>query len=247
MNEAPPPSSPVGFTGKLIHRPLQTPGRALPLAQARNLGARIAQGEQLVFLDVDCIPARELLADYAAGLKGCQAAIAMGEVYYLPAPLPALWRKEDLVEQGASHPARRYLRNELALQTQDYHLFWSLNFAVSKQTFWDIGGFDENFHGYGAEDTDFAFGAQAAGVPLLWVKGAAVFHQYHGSYSPPLQHFSDIIQNARVFYQKWRRWPMEKWLQQFADAGYIRWSVHSSALDCLSVPTHEAVQAARCG
>ena len=62
--------------------------RGLPLAQARNAGARqaIAAGaELLVFLDVDCIPGRGLLERYgdAAASVGADALLC-GPVAYLP-------------------------------------------------------------------------------------------------------------------------------------------------------------------
>jgi GT2 family glycosyltransferase len=245
MNEPISPA-PENFRGRLIRKPLQISETPLPLAQARNLGATTAQGEILVFLDVDCIPASGLVMDYRYALEQTPGAIAMGEVYYLPNSLPTNWNEGYLRYKGRPHPARTYLKNSAIQETQDYHLFWSLNFAVSRKTFWDtIGGFDEQFQGYGAEDTDFALTAQDSGVPLVWVKDAATFHQYHEQYSPPLQHFSDIIRNAQVFYQKWGRWVMENWLQQFADAGYIHWSGSSEQLDILRLPTKEAIAAAR--
>ena len=56
---------------------------ALPLAAARNAAARAAVGDQLIFLDMDCIPVPELVADYA-GFLDAQDALLMGEVLYLP-------------------------------------------------------------------------------------------------------------------------------------------------------------------
>ena len=56
---------------------------ALPLAAARNAAARAAVGEHLVFLDMDCIPTPDLVADYA-GFLATQDALLMGEVMYLP-------------------------------------------------------------------------------------------------------------------------------------------------------------------
>jgi len=46
---------------------------ALPLARARNRAALAAAGDRLVFLDVDCIPHPELIADYARALDGSAA------------------------------------------------------------------------------------------------------------------------------------------------------------------------------
>ncbi len=40
-------------------------GGELPLAAARNLGARATHAEHIVFLDVDCIPGEQLVETYA--------------------------------------------------------------------------------------------------------------------------------------------------------------------------------------
>ena len=74
---------------------------------------------------------------------------------------------------------------------------------------------------YGAEDTDFGFRADAAGIDLRFVGGTGAFHQYHEVYSPPLQHFDDIVRNARLFHAKWRKWPMQGWLEAFSAAKLI--------------------------
>ena len=65
-------------------RQISIPGNELPLARARNLVADAAQGEVLIFLDVDCIPAPDLIAEYAAATTS-GTGLTMGEVMYLPA------------------------------------------------------------------------------------------------------------------------------------------------------------------
>lgn len=100
-------------------------------------------------------------------------------------------------------------------------LFWSLAFAVRAATYDRIGGFDESFSGYGAEDTDLAFRADAAGVPILFLGGPRAYHQHHGSYDPPLQHFRDIVANAARFHARHGFWPMDGWLDGFARLGLI--------------------------
>ena len=61
---------------------------ALPLAHARNLGARTALdrgAELLIFLDVDCIPGREMIGRYvAAHRRTDRPALLCGPVTYLP-------------------------------------------------------------------------------------------------------------------------------------------------------------------
>jgi GT2 family glycosyltransferase len=104
----------------------------------------------------------------------------------------------------------------------DYELFWSLSFALTSQTWFDIGGFDEAYLGYGGEDTDFARRAQAAGTVLAWVGDAQAFHQYHPVSSPPVEHVADIVRNAALFHERWGAWCMEGWLDEFERRGLVR-------------------------
>ncbi|MFE4108596.1 glycosyltransferase family 2 protein [Almyronema epifaneia] len=244
MNEQPQPP-PDFFTGAYTTTEIHSITTLLPLAQARNQGAKVAKGDRLIFLDVDCIPAGDFLTDYEQAFASVADAILMGTVYYLKTALPPDWSKTDLVAQGQPHPARLYLPAGVLQFTHDYHLFWSLNFGLHKAVWHQIGGFDESFQGYGAEDTDFAFVAKAQGVPLAWLGGGTAFHQYHPSYSPPLQHFYDILRNAQVFHCKWQWWPMAKWLQQFVDAGYIEWSPAAATIGLVAEPSKQAIAAAR--
>ena len=89
--------------------------------------------------------------------------------------------------------ATQWLWNQWATRTQhgrrpptatssasaDYELLWSLSFTLTAAAWRRIGGFYDRFRGYGAEDTDFALTARAAGVPMRWVGGAHAFHQFH--------------------------------------------------------------------
>ena len=100
-------------------------------------------------------------------------------------------------------------------------LFWSLAFAIRRSRFEELGGFDEAFVGYGAEDTDFGFRAERAQIPLIFVGGAIACHQYHDSYDPPVQHFDDIVRNATIFKARWGWSPMQGWLDAFVAMGLI--------------------------
>jgi GT2 family glycosyltransferase len=101
-------------------------------------------------------------------------------------------------------------------------MFWSLSFATSASTWRRIGGFCEDYTGYGGEDTDFGQLARQAGVELCWVGDAWAFHQHHPKRSPPTEHLDDILRNAELFHRRWGWWPMEGWLAEFADAGLVR-------------------------
>ncbi|WP_240917588.1 glycosyltransferase family 2 protein [Phycicoccus sp. HDW14] len=103
----------------------------------------------------------------------------------------------------------------------DVTLFWSLSFAVTADDVARIGGFDERYAGYGAEDTDVGQRLARAGGRLLFVGGAEAVHQFHPSPSPPVQHVTDIVANATTFADTWGWWPMEGWLEQFRELGLV--------------------------
>ncbi|MBX7454726.1 glycosyltransferase family 2 protein [Mycolicibacterium sp. 3033] len=197
---------------------------ALPLARARNVGARAALdrgAELLIFLDVDCIPGRDLIGRYLdAHRRVEQPALLCGPVTYLP-PAPGGYPLDRLDELTDPHPARPTPPAGV-LQTEPNHdLFWSLSFACSAATWMGLAGFCEDYSGYGGEDTDFGSSAAAQGVPMVWVGGAHAYHQHHPVSDPPVEHLAAIVTNARVFRRRWGRWPMMGWLDAFEHDGLI--------------------------
>jgi hypothetical protein len=205
----------------------------LPLSAARNLGARTAidaGAEVLVFLDVDCIPSSSLVQRYAAVLgprterssRTDPPVVACGEVTYLPpVPDPAKYWRQDLRRLARPHPARPTLGRREVRVADDLRLFWSLSFALTATDWVRLGGFSEDYVGYGAEDTDFGQRLGAAQGTMLWVGGAAAYHQHHPSPSPPLQHVVAIVANANRFRREWGWFPMEGWLDSFAELGLV--------------------------
>lgn len=213
----------------------------LPLAAARNAAANAATGEHLLFLDVDCIPMSGLLAAMS-GVLEAEEALVCAQVRYLGRDdARSEWEEADLLTRSAGHPARRF--PDVGVRRIDNAgLFWSLVFGIRRSLYLHLGGFDETFIGYGAEDTDFGFRAKEADVPLLFMAGPGAFHQHHDVYDPPLQHFEDILRNACLFHEKWSRWPMEGWLASFAKAGLIRWD--NEDVRILRAPLAEEIAAA---
>ncbi len=193
----------------------------IPLAAARNAAARAACGEQLLFLDVDCIPDPACVADYARPLNEMDA-LLMGEVLYLPAGATEEGLDFDrFVATGVKHSERAGPPAGPLGECSDYRCFWSLNFAMRRATFLAIGGFDERYVGYGGEDTDFGRIVATAGVPIFWCRGARAYHQYHPHHMPPVHHIDSVIANASRFRDKWGHFTMEHWLRAFTLMGLI--------------------------
>lgn len=202
-------------------RQLLVPGDELPLAAARNAVAAAATGDVLVFVDVDCIPHPELVADYTAACES-RSGLMMGEVGYLPGGATDGGIDFQRFETVAvRHSDRQGPPPSGISPCEDYRCFWSLNFALDLQTWEASGGFDERFVGYGGEDTDFGRTLSERGIPLWWLKGARVFHQYHPHCMPPIHQIASVIRNAELFASKWGHRTMEHWLYAFRMMGLI--------------------------
>lgn len=214
----------------------------LPLAQARNEAFELSSFDNLIFLDVDCIPYASLVSVYERMTKDNE--LLMGTVGYLPPQATATdWSFADLEGVAEDHPAQPSLTLGERRMSHSYELFWSLCFGITKETFSRIGGFDETYTGYGGEDTDFAYSARDAGVRFGFV-GARAFHQYHPTYSPPLQHLESIVENAKYFRSKWGEWPMKQWLNEFARRGIVHFCEETADIEILRRPDDTEIKAA---
>lgn len=206
----------------------------LPLAHARNFAVRKASFDTMIFLDADCIPSVNFIEAYDKILNEENILIS-GRVKYLT---QAVMKAPDLLQVMSKVSIPDPVRGEL--DQYPYQLFWSLNFGCSKATYSKIGGFDEGFSGYGAEDTDFAFSANKNGVDFITIDAFA-YHQYHPSYDPPINHIEPIVKNATRFKAKWGLWPMEGWLKKFCEMGYTRFI--NGQINLLKLPTPDEISA----
>lgn len=226
-----PPQVPAGlpFPVKLVH----APGEKLPLAAARNRAAGMAQADALIFLDVDCIPSPCLVQSYLEQLA-LSGRCLLGEVRYLPGTLgpdgEIRASFSELAAKAVQHPARPALPEAGWVKEVDARALWGLSFALTGSQYRAAGGMDEEYVGYGGEETDFAERLAASGVGLGWCCNAMALHQHHPVCSPPLDKFDDIIHNASRFYRKWGSWCMEYWLGHFVDQGLIEWSLKTDQI-----------------
>lgn len=216
------------------------PGEPMPLAAARNRAADTACGDELIFIDVDCVPAPGLVARYGETSGG----VRLGEVLYLPQGAIGAALDFDRLDQiGRRHPAKPALADDEIRPTPDHGELWGLSFAISAADWSKAGGMDERYVGYGGEETDFAARLEAAGVAMGWVGGARAYHQHHAVHIPPYQHFDDIVRNATLFRATWGRWCMDYWLGQFAERGLIDWRDDRIAI--LRHPSRAEIDGAR--
>jgi len=168
---------------------------AFRLAAARNLGLRHIHGERVLFLDGDCILAQNVVAEHAA--YGANSVLVNGARRHLPQNC-LLWLQPehfDHLEQYVIGLDKRYLVNwpgygalrarllkgELVIPLTHYEHVWGFQISVPTHLARQIGGFNEEFVGYGGEDQEFAARMNRAGAMLLGNFSILSYHLDHPS------------------------------------------------------------------
>lgn len=150
-------------------------------AVARNLGARLAQGDYLLFLDADCVATPDLIARLLE--RAMQGATVVGGSVALEAG--DYWRLCDnllaFTPFLATAPAgpRPYLP--------------SLNLMLRRELFLAVGGFAEHFPGAAGEDIDFSLRLRNAGHTLYFEPRARIFHR------PPRTSARSVARHLRTY------------------------------------------------
>ncbi|MFC6861830.1 glycosyltransferase family 2 protein [Zunongwangia atlantica] len=207
----------------------------LNLAGARNLGANKATTNQLIFLDVDCIPNTYCFERILNSLSSKN--VVQGTPKYLTKSVTNL---KCLNLKSIYHPLKPPVKT--SIREKDYNQFWSLIFGIKRSTFLKLGGFHENYQGYGAEDTDLGQKFEMHTLNL-YRANAIVYHQYHQVYRPPLNHFLGIVRNAQVFYDRWGFMPMMNWIEKFKETKLVE--INNGQLKVLRLPTSNEIEEAK--
>lgn len=127
-------------------------------AANRNNGASIARGDLIVFTDDDCIPDKKwLLAFRDAGLENPDYKVLEGRIYV---------------------DRKRCSLGEFSPVNENGGALWSANFAIERELFNSIGGFDERFPYAAMEDIELHTRLTKYGERILFVRDAAVCHPW---------------------------------------------------------------------
>ena len=175
-------------------RVLHQPDRGFGAARARNLGARCASGHILVFLDCDMVPEADWLAFHARWHHVASDVLTLGFRKHVDVDginaQAVLERPGTLSELFADRPAEAPQWIERRMSLTDYltydddnifRVVTSGNLGVSAAFFDAVGGFDESFDEWGAEDIEFGYRAYALGAVLTPDRGAQCWHQGPGA------------------------------------------------------------------
>ena len=185
--------------------------RGFGAPRARNKGARAASHDILVFLDCDMMPEAGWLAAHARWHHVLSDAFTLGfrahvEVEGVDAAM-VRGREGSLEDLFSGRPAERpewiefhmARTNELTSTSDDiFRVVTSGNLGVGKAFFESIGGFDESFTQWGAEDTEFGYRAYARGALLVPVREGFCWHQGAGAALSEEEWRSLDLQRAKI-------------------------------------------------
>lgn len=171
------------------------PDMGFTAARSRNLAARQADGEYLVFLDGDCVPNRHFVAQHARfakkgffvnGSRVLLSARLSRQVTQLEIDLPNasnwFWLLARL--RGDCNKLLHLVGWPLDIFRVQPGFRWrgirSCNFGVWHNDFVAVNGFDEIFQGWGHEDADLVLRLGHSGVCRInGFFGTEVFHLWH--------------------------------------------------------------------
>lgn len=165
-------------------RVLHQPRDGFGAGRARNLGARHAGHDIVLFLDADMVPDPGWAAYHAAWHAAYSDVVTLG--FRTHADLDDLVPDGPIAERIGDRPTQvpewieKHMERTDDLTSDDDDLFRVVtagNFGISLALFERIGGFDERFTSWGAEDTELGYRAFNAGALLIPVRDAHCWHQ----------------------------------------------------------------------
>ncbi len=187
-----------------------------------NQSILAAKGQTLIFLDGDCVPHKEFVAQHLAlqdkhhYIAGRRVDLSKDftqklspekiEAGALNGTLGGLFHLlRDSLRKGGSKPFHRaYLvRNPILRKVAGLERVVDLkgcNFSVSREHLLVIDGFDESYEGYGREDTDVELRLQNLGLKIKSAKNLCLqFHLWHEprAFTPANEDLLDEVKRTK--------------------------------------------------
>jgi len=157
----------AGFSRVVVH-----PGASIPVC--RNIGAREASGDWLAYVDGDCEVAPDWLEQAMVFMRELDRVI-LGWPARPPEPMNALQQAWNFHWLNKNPRMEEFLGRRV-VREQGFRLATTRNMMMHRAVFDALKGFNEELPT--GEDTDFAFRAYMADIPVLGVPESKVIH--HG-------------------------------------------------------------------
>lgn len=158
-------------------------------ARILNEGIRASRYDYIIFSDGDCLPKGDFVQahvrNYEEGcfLGGGHIRLSKDYSRALTPEMVSQGLFEEVLTTGLLWSLRlRQWKNVFYsyVKKQRRPKFLGLNFSVEKRALYEVNGFDENYEGWGQEDSDLRERLKRFGLkPRSILTQAVVFHIYH--------------------------------------------------------------------
>ena len=149
-------------------------------AYCRNVGAKSARGDMLVFIDSDCRADRMWLENIKRHFSQNVAEAIMGKLILLPSSFLGNSISALGFPAGGAVGFEKIWKVNREGYTDSLS---SCNCAIKKSVFWNVGGFDETFPYPGGEDSLLAFNLRESKYRIKYCPDVLVYHQARDSLS----------------------------------------------------------------
>lgn len=147
-------------------------------AHCRNIGAKKAKGEILVFTDSDCTVDSQWLETIKQHFSVNEAEAVMGRLILMPSTLLGDSISALGFPAGGSLGFDKMWKVDRAGYTSSLS---SCNCAIKKEIFLDVGGFDESFPFPGGEDTLLAYNLISQNYRIRYCPDIIAYHKARDS------------------------------------------------------------------
>ena len=174
------------------------PGDYAGRAAARNAGIAAARAPLVLFTDADIIASRDLLEQHV------QAHDAAGDARIAVVGCELQVKSLDDYRMQRDQPATRRPLHPNSRRSLSWLYFLTGNASVGRDDLLAVGGFDEDFTGYGHEDLELGYRLAKAAVELRYNPNAINYHWHPVGYEEQKSKMELAGVSTVRFYRKHR-------------------------------------------
>ena len=165
------------------------------LASLNNMGCRNVKSGRILFTNADVIHSPESVKGHV-GIKGVGGGVVKGISFPASKSVGLGMSFKDLEVYASLNPSNRHNLGYIEKTNPQIDPIgvWGGNFSVDAVDFHKVGGFDENFKGWGGEDNDLVRRLPGS---VGWVMRSVVYHLDH-----PVQDYAYKQTGSKYYVKK---------------------------------------------